>query len=72
MLSESERLEKSNRSVTSPRGDVTFSSLLASQRWHCAFHYRQMVHFLAPKGLVLPGAFQVESPTDIDLPETVF
>jgi hypothetical protein len=32
--------------VSSPRGRVSFDSLVASQRWHAAFHYRQLVHVL--------------------------
>lgn len=72
LLTENDRLETTNPNVTSPRGELTFSSLLASQRWHCSFHYRQMMYFLEPKGLVMPGAFRVESITDIDLPESVF
>lgn len=58
--------------VGSPRGDVPYSALLASQRWHAAFHHRQLVEFLGSQGIVLPGAFSVDSLTDLDLPASVF
>src|SRR5262249_34336178 len=32
--------------LESPRGRITYGNLLASQRWHAAFHYRQLVVFL--------------------------
>jgi hypothetical protein len=45
--------------VDSPRGPVRFSTLVGFQRWHAAYHYRQVVHVLggelpALDGLVLP------------------
>lgn len=32
--------------VTSPRGQTRFSALLSFQRWHAAYHYRQLAHSL--------------------------
>ena len=32
--------------VESPRGRVTYRTLLDSQRWHAAFHYRQLLAVL--------------------------
>jgi len=48
--------------VSTPRGTVTFSALLEFQRWHAAYHYRQLVDVagvshpldLTPFGLALP------------------
>jgi hypothetical protein len=67
-----EELDQRNPPVASSRGDVDFAALLEYQRWHAAFHYRQMVEFLRADGIVLPGAFKVESLTDLELPESVF
>ncbi len=39
-------LEEHDPRVSSPRGEVPFSDVLASQRWHAAYHYRQVVEFL--------------------------
>jgi hypothetical protein len=58
--------------VTSPRGEVPFSDLLASQRWHAAYHYRQVVAFLGSHGVRLDGAVAVEQLAAIGLPADVF
>ncbi len=67
-----EELGRRDPPVDSPRGKVPYSALLASQRWHAAFHYRQLLEFLSPQGKVLPGAFRVESLSDLELPAGVF
>jgi hypothetical protein len=67
-----EELAQRNPPVASSRGDVDFAALLEYQRWHAAFHYRQMVEFLRAEGIVLPAAFDVDSLTDLELPESVF
>ena len=60
-----------DRHVDSPRGEISFSNLLEQQRWHAAFHYRQITTFLASRG-------QDARPLDLagfaglDLPEDVF
>jgi hypothetical protein len=64
--------DERNPPVASSRGDVHFAALLEYQRWHAAFHYRQMVGFLAAEGIVLPTAFKVESLADLELPASVF
>jgi hypothetical protein len=51
---------------------VRFSDLLASQRWHAAYHYRQLVAFLGARGAALDGAVAVERLADIGLPADVF
>ena len=58
--------------VASPRGEVTYSNLLASQRWHAAFHYRQLTAYLRGKGVALPHPFIVESLADLELPGEIF
>jgi hypothetical protein len=60
-----------DRHVDSPRGEISFSNLLEQQRWHAAFHYRQITTFLTSRG-------QDVKPLDLtgfaglDLPEDVF
>jgi hypothetical protein len=58
--------------VTSPRGDLAFSDLLVSQRWHAAYHYRQLVTFLGARGATLDGALAVERLAELELPANVF
>jgi hypothetical protein len=58
--------------VDSPRGRVDYGSLLDAQRWHAAFHYRQVVTFLEGRGHDLSGAFSVASLAGLALPEEIF
>ena len=53
--------------VASPRGDVPFSTLLSFQRWHAAFHYRQLAEFLRLGGAPDLAAFE-----DLALPRDVY
>jgi hypothetical protein len=62
----------SERPVGSPRGDLSFADLLASQRWHAAFHYRQLTAFLAGRGVRAEGALRIEGMTGLELPPDVF
>jgi glutaredoxin len=58
--------------VDSPRGQVTYRTLLDSQRWHAAFHYRQLLAFLGGRGHDLNGALALASLRDLDLPADVY
>lgn len=58
--------------VASPRGEISWSALLASQRWHAGFHLRQLEHTLALWGRPRAGAFSVDAIADLDLPAEVF
>jgi len=58
--------------VTSPRGRVTYANLLDSQRWHAAFHYRQLLAFLDQRGHDLAGAFSLTSLAGLTLPAETF
>ena len=58
--------------ITSPRGRVTYANLLDSQRWHAAFHYRQLLAFLDGRGHDLTGAFSLASLDGLTLPAEIF
>jgi hypothetical protein len=58
--------------VNSPRGSVSYANLLASQRWHAAFHYRQLLVFLEGRGHDLARALSLASLADLELPPEVF
>jgi hypothetical protein len=66
------RLADDDPTVASPRGDVSYSTLLASQRWHAAFHYRQLVEHLAPRGKAVPGTLRVEALAGLELPAEIW
>lgn len=61
-----------NPDVASPRGRVTYADLLDAQRWHAAFHYRQLLAFLDARGHDLAGAFPVARLAGLDLPDEIF
>jgi hypothetical protein len=65
-------LEEQDPPVSSPRGEVPFSDVLASQRWHAAYHYRQVVEFLRSQGTLLPDALPVERLAPFGLPTEVY
>jgi hypothetical protein len=58
--------------VDSPRGSLTYGNLLASQCWHAAFHYRQLLVFLDGRGQDLTGALPLSSLGDLNLPPEVY
>jgi len=58
--------------ITSPRGRVTYANLLDSQRWHAAFHYRQLLAFLDGRGHDLTGARSLASLHGLTLPAEIF
>jgi len=58
--------------ITSPRGRVTYANLLDSQRWHAAFHYRQLLAFLDGRGHDLAGARSLTSLHGLTLPAEIF
>jgi hypothetical protein len=54
--------------VATPRGQVPFSTLVAFQRWHAAYHYRQLVDVLGGPD----GALDLFALDDLALPSDVF
>jgi hypothetical protein len=56
--------------VSTPRGELELSALVASQRWHAAYHYRQLVEFMRCRGVEVRGAVAVAA--DLGLPDEVF
>ena len=61
-----------SRPVKTLRGDLDMATLLVAQRWHAAFHYRQLKVFLASRGSELPGSFRIKALADLELPQEVF
>jgi hypothetical protein len=67
-----DELGERNPVIASPRGPIAWTALLASQRWHAAFHLRQLELFLAVEGLARAGTFSVETLAGLDLPADVW
>jgi hypothetical protein len=72
MLDSKETLERDDPVVETARGRLRYSELLAAQRWHVAFHHRQIAEFLAAAGVEPKHPFRVEQLAGLSLPETVF
>jgi len=72
LLDEGAALDDRDPQVRSPRGTLPYSTLLTSQRWHVAFHYRQVTVFLAARGLDLPSVLSPEVLETFELPRDVY
>ena len=58
--------------IESNRGMVPYSVIVRSQKWHAAFHHRQIVAFLRSEGVGLEGALDVEAFEDLELPREIY
>jgi hypothetical protein len=65
-------LEARDPLVSSPRGKLPYSTLLAAQRWHAAFHYRQLRVFLEGSGRTPSNPLPAEALAALELPAEVF
>lgn len=71
--SSTETLAQPAREIDSPRGVFEWGPLISAQRWHAAFHYRQVTAFLEDEAVPLPpGAVPLAELVTVDLPEDVF
>ncbi len=58
--------------IASPRGDLPYSALLTAQRWHAAFHYRQLTLFLTGRGPTVSESLALDRFAGLTLPAEVF
>ena len=58
--------------VTTPRGEVTLHALLDSQRWHAAWHHRQVIDAAKLVGHSLPHRLSDGMSSAIGLPDNVY
>jgi len=72
LLDGGETLGERDPEIRTPRGTIAFSTLLTSQRWHAAFHYRQLTVFLAARGFRLQSALPPDALDAFELPEEVY
>lgn len=64
--------DRRSRRVSSPRGEIGWPELLDQQRWHLAFHYRQLVAVLDDRGLVHPPPLPLDLLEGLEFPAEVF
>lgn len=65
-------LDRRSRRVSSPRGEIGWPDLLDQQRWHLAFHYRQLVAVLDDRELAHPSPLPLDAFEALKLPVDVF
>jgi hypothetical protein len=68
-----ETLAQPGREIDSPRGALEWGPLISAQRWHAAFHYRQVLAFLELEAVERPpGVPPADELADVALPEEIF
>jgi hypothetical protein len=72
LIAAGDELARDDPLVSSPRGEVTYSELLASQRWHASYHYRQLVDFLRSQGTAPTAVLPLERLRDLELPPDIY
>ncbi|MCY4087322.1 MAG: hypothetical protein OXG37_10725 [Actinomycetia bacterium] len=72
VLGHEAQLDDADRLITSPRGEITFANLLTQQRWHAAFHYRQLVAFLGGEGHDVGATVDLAAIGGLELPADIF
>ena len=60
------------RPVETPRGALTLAALLSAQRWHVAFHYRQLIDFLRERDVTVASPFPLDRLDGLDLPTELY
>lgn len=71
-LGSADDLDRPGLVVSSPRGELSWHDLLDHQRWHAAFHYRQLVAFLDAERVPRPPALPLGLLEGLELPDGVF
>jgi hypothetical protein len=65
-------LERRGPEVQAGAERLSFDALLDAQRFHAAFHYRQLTTFLSGRGEAGPPPLGLDRLDGLRLPETVF
>lgn len=73
LLDREEELHRPGPEVDTPRGRVTYNVALSGQRFHAAWHHRQMVDHLREGGFRVDGALDVEVlAEDLVMPANIY
>ena len=72
LLEQGDALAANDPVLTGNRGDMRFSELLVTQRFHAAFHYRQIVDFFNTGGYGPKPALPDTIVKEIGLPENLY
>lgn len=72
LFSSGQELDRVEPVVTSPRGDTTYPALLRAQRWHAAWHHRQISDAARRMGYRLPHRLSREMRATLKLPKNIY
>lgn len=72
LLEHAESFSENDPALTGNRGDMRFSELLVTQRFHAAFHYRQIVDFFNSNGFGPKPALPNMIEQEIGLPANLY
>ena len=72
LMEQSELPEVDDPFLTSTRGDTSFGELLRLQRFHIAFHHRQITDFLTTSGVAFDRLMDVNALAGIGLPDELY
>ena len=67
-----DEIANTSRRVSGPRGELSFAALLESQRWHAAWHYRQVIDHCRRRGVEMTSCPSPAVVDDIGLPESIY
>lgn len=73
LMEKDDELQSEGPQIDTPRGRVTYNVALSGQRFHAAWHHRQMLDHLRAGGYGLPNALDVEVLSeDLVLPARIY
>lgn len=72
LLESNEALVEGDPFISAHRGDGPYSELLRAQRFHAAFHHRQILHFMRLHDIEHEVQLDVNGIADIGLPEDLY
>ncbi len=72
LFESSDELADPARMSTGPQGELTFTALLEAQRWHAAWHHRQVVDHSRRQGRLNIPDLPVPLMADIRLPADIY
>lgn len=72
LLDNEEDIAAQDPMIGSNRGDVAYSTLLTTHRFHSANHHRQVVAFLADQGVDVSARLRTETFSEIGLPAEIY
>lgn len=72
LMEVSELPEVEDPHISSTRGDTSFSDLVRAQRFHAAFHHRQIIDFLTTAGAQFDRRLDVTAMAGIGLPDELY